>query len=125
MTAPIVHPTTWKRLLRQEVFATTLIPPRLSAEIAIARRDFDAPPKGQLWERLAEATVEDVQWRRVYFPKLRAAVNRALRNAETRRAADALRLCGDSHPLIIGPCNQPAGHDAYHWNSAGFFWERA
>lgn len=88
MTAPIVVHYGRKPLTTEALDLAK--GPGLARDIAAVRRDWDEAPKGQLWERLAEVTLEDVQWQRVYFPKLRTSVHRALRAASTRRAADAL-----------------------------------
>lgn len=118
MTAPIVLPFT-----RQPAHISLAPEARVSGLAAIARRDFDNPPKGQLWERLAEVTLEDVQWRRIYFPKLRGAMNRALRRSDLRRATSFDQECGDIDPVIPGgACRLANGHDDYHRNAAGFFW---
>lgn len=88
MTAPIVHH--WSRQgIRADVF-DQVVSVSISASTVAARRDWNNPPKGQLWERLAEVTLAHVIGTATYSDRLARATNRALGRAHLRREAARL-----------------------------------
>lgn len=94
MTAPIVEHHSRTSLdpaaLRMVMEVT---PDSVSHLVTTVRRDWDNPPKGQLWERLAEVTFDagprlgqEIR-EGVYFERLAEAYRETIRLARVRRRA--------------------------------------
>lgn len=84
MTAPIVTPVT-RKIYPPEYLEDPWV--EHSHLVAVVRRDWVNPPKGQLWERLAEVKLRDVIHSPAYFSALNAATCDALDRAFERDEA--------------------------------------
>lgn len=90
MTAPIVtHFVRYNVPPHQAREVATDPTWKLSAQVAIAHRDWPDPPKGQLYERLAEHGLPDVHGP-LYTARLWKAVGAAYYQRNARRAAERL-----------------------------------